>query len=83
MPAETISYTALRQSLSSVLDKIEKNKEIYFIRRRQHADVVMIARDDYESLVETLHLLSNPANAYCLNESLQQNKEGKYKKIEF
>ncbi len=81
MTTETITYTSLRQNLSSVLSKIELNKERFFVTRKQHADVVMIARDDYESMIETLHLLSNPANASRLNEALKQDREGKYVKV--
>ena len=81
MRTETITYTSLRQNLSSVLSKIELNKETFFVTRKQHQDVVMIARDDYESLVETLHLLSNSANASRLNESLKQDRKGKYVKV--
>lgn len=81
MTTETISYTSLRQNLSSVLSRIETNKETYLVTRKQHADIVMIARDDYDSLVETLHLLSNTANSSRLNESLQQDINGEYKKV--
>ena len=81
MATETITYTSLRQNLSSVLSKIESSKETFFITRKQHSDVVMIARDDYESLIETLHLLSNPINSRRLNEALQQDRDGKYVKV--
>ncbi len=83
MTIATISYTSLRQNLSSVLNKIEKDKEAYLITRKQHSDIVMIAKDDYESLIETLHLLSNTANSSRLSEALEQDKNGQYQKIEF
>ena len=83
MTIATISYTSLRQNLSSVLNKIEKDKEAYLITRKQHIDIVMIAKDDYESLIETLHLLSNTANSSRLTEALEQDKNGQYQKIEF
>ena len=83
MTIATISYTSLRQNLSSVLNKIEKDKEAYLITRKQHIDIVMIAKDDYESLIETLHLLSNTANSSRLTEALEQDKNGQYQKIEY
>ena len=83
MKTETISYTALRQNLSSVLNKIELNKEAYFITRKQHSDIVMIARDDYDSLLETLHLLSSMSNSNRLNEALQQDRDEDYEKVDF
>ena len=82
MTTETISYTSLRQNLSSVLSKIESSKETFFVTRKKHADVVMMARDDYESMIETLHLLSNTANANRLKEALQQDLDSDYVKID-
>ncbi len=82
MTSAVISYTSLRQNLSSVLDKIEKDKEPYFVTRKKHSDVVMMARDDYESLIETLHLLSSSENSKRLRESLQQDEMGEYKKVD-
>ena len=78
---EKISYTSLRQNLSSILDEIEDNKEPYCVTRRKHGEIVMIAKDDYDSLLETLHLLSNTKNANKLYESINQDKNGEYEDI--
>lgn len=82
MRSEIITYTALRQNLSSVLDNIENNRDKYFVTRKQHEDVVMISREDYDSMVETLHLLSNAANAKRLNQSLKQASKDKFVKVD-
>ena len=82
MTIETISYSSLRQNLSSVLDKIENNKNIYQITRKQHSDIVMIAKDDYESMVETLHLLSSSKNAKRLEEALQEANNKEFVKVD-
>jgi len=78
---KTVTYTSLRKNLSSILDEIEMDQEPYYISRKQHTDVVMIARDDYESLIETLHLLSNTKNAKKLLEALEQDRKGEYEKV--
>ncbi len=78
---QSISYTSLRQNLSSVLNDIELNKEVYYVERKQHADVVVIARDDYDSIMETLHLLSSKKNADKLRESLRQANNKEYVKV--
>ena len=83
MTTATISYTSLRQNLSSVLDKIEKNKEAFLVTRKKHSDVIMVAKDDYDSLIETLHLLSNSANSRRLNQALEQDAKGEYVKVDF
>lgn len=82
MTTETISYTSLRQNLSSVLNSIEDNKEIYLVKRKNHSDAVIIDRNDYESLLETLHLLSTSANSNRLIESLQQDENKEYEEVD-
>ena len=69
------SYTTLRKNLSSTLDDIENNRETYFVTRRGHDDVIMLARDDYESLIETLHLLSSKKNAKKIQEAIDQEDD--------
>jgi len=44
--------------------------------------VVMVSLDDYNALATTDYLLSNPANAAHVRESLQQAKEGKLVEVE-
>jgi len=39
--------------------------------------VVIISKADYDSIAETMHLLSSPANAQRLNESIQELEAGK------
>jgi antitoxin YefM len=78
---QSISYTSLRQNLSSVLDDVENNREIYYITRKQHNDAVVISRDDYESIMETVHLLSSKKNADALMKALKQAKNKEYVKV--
>jgi antitoxin YefM len=81
MTIATISYTSLRQNLSSILDKIEQSKEAFLITRKKHSDIIMVAKDDYDSLIETLHLLSNNANSKRLNQALKQDAKHEYIKV--
>lgn len=78
---KTVSYTLLRQNLSSILEEVETCKEKYFITRRKHSDAVLMDRDDYESIMETLHLLSSPENARRLLESIEDDKAEKYEEF--
>lgn len=82
MTIETISYSSLRQNLSSVLNKIENDKNIYQVTRKQHGDVVMIAKDDYDSMVETMHLLSSSKNARRLEEALKEAENKNFVKVD-
>jgi PHD/YefM family antitoxin component YafN of YafNO toxin-antitoxin module len=45
--------------------------------RRDGADAVVMSLDHYQSIMETMHLLSTPANAAHLAKSIAQHKAGK------
>ena len=74
----TISYTALRQNLSGVMDKISKDREAVYITRKGHESIVMITESDYNSIQETLYLLSSRNNAQRLEESFKQASDNDF-----
>lgn len=71
------NYSEFRGDLKKFLDNVEKNNETLIIKRGKGRGTVMISLDEYNSLMETVHLLSSKANADRLYESIQQMKEGK------
>jgi antitoxin YefM len=77
-----VSYTEARNSLKSVLDSVEGDADIAIITRRDGGDAVVMSLAQYESMAETLHLLSSPANAAHLAESIAQYKAGKSQRRE-
>ena len=78
---ELISYTSLRQHLSSIMDKIELNRSVYKISRKNHQNLVMMTEDDYNSLQETLYLLSSAKNSSRLFESMKQAESGDFVEV--
>lgn len=74
-----ITYSYARQNLSSVLDNIIDDAEIYYIKRPRGKEVAMINASELRSLLETAYLLSTPANTESLLRGIEQakNKEGK------
>jgi antitoxin YefM len=72
----TTTYSALRQNLASVLQKVVDDRLPCIVSRRGHDDVVILPREDWEEMEETLYLLSNPENARQLEESIAQGKRG-------
>jgi antitoxin YefM len=70
----SISYTSLRKNLSSVLEEVEKDHVTYHVTRKNHKNMVILAEEDYNSIKETLYLLSNQSNADMINESIVQAK---------
>lgn len=71
------NYSEFRGDLKKFLDNVEFNKETLIIKRGKGKGTVMISLDEYNSLMETVHLLSSKANADRLYESLEQIKDGK------
>jgi antitoxin YefM len=72
-----VSFTQARNSLKSVLDAVVDDADCTVITRRDSEDAVVMSMDYYNSLMETVHLLSSPANAAHLNKSIEQFKAGK------
>jgi antitoxin YefM len=70
------NYTEFRISLKKYLDKVEENNETLIIKRGSGKGTVLISLDEYNSIMETVHLLSSKANSDRLYESIQQIKEG-------
>ena len=72
-----VTYSEARSSLKSVLDAVHDDADVTVISRRDGADAVVMSFDHYQSIMETMHLLSTPANAAHLAKSIAQHKAGK------
>ena len=71
------NYTEFRTKLKKYLDRVEDNNETLIIKRATGKGTVVISLDEYNSMMETMHLLSSKANADRLYKSIQEMKEGK------
>ena len=71
------NYTELRTRLKEFLDIVEEDNETLIIKRGKGKGTVLISLDEYNSIMETVHLLSSKENADRVYESIQQMKEGK------
>ena len=70
------NYSEFRGDLKKFLDSVEFNKETLIIKRGKGNGTVLLSLDEYNSLMETVHLLSTKANADHLYESIEQMKKG-------
>ena len=70
------NFTEFRTELKKYLDQVENNQETLVIKRKSGKGTVLISLDEYNSIMETVHLLSSKANADRLYESIQQMKAG-------
>jgi len=71
------NYTEFRNELKNYLDNVEFNNETLIIKRGSGRGTVLISLDEYNSIMETLHLLKSRKNAKRLFESIGQMKTGK------
>jgi antitoxin YefM len=72
----SISYTEARERLASVWDEAISSRQPVTISRRGKESVVLVAKDEWEGLQETAHLLRSPTNARRLLEALTRLGEG-------
>lgn len=71
-----INFSDARSSLRTVIDQVVEDADVTVISRRDAPDAVIMSFDHYSSLMETVHLLSSPANAAHLAKSIAQARAG-------
>ena len=71
-----MTYTESRARYAEVLDQVVNDREEIVITRQGHESVVIMALDEYESLMETVYLMQSPANACHLRESIARHRAG-------
>ncbi len=71
-----VSYTELRSNLAKYMDEVCDSRTPLHVTRQNARTVVMISEDEYEGMMETLHLLQNPANAARLLRSIEDADKG-------
>jgi antitoxin YefM len=72
-----LTYSDTRANLKTVMDKVVDDRAPVVVTRQSGEPVVMVSLADWNAIEETLHLLSSPANAKRLMESIQQMDSGK------
>lgn len=77
----SLSYTEARESLATIWDKAESEREPIEITRRGHESMMLIPAGELAGLMETAHLLRSPANAKRLIESLERLRRGEGKEM--
>ncbi len=70
------NYTEFRTGLKKFLNAVEFDNETLIIKRGSGKGAVMISLDEYNSIMETVHLLRSKTNADRLYESIRQMKDG-------
>lgn len=73
---EITTYSKFRQNLKTFMDRVFDSKSPLFVTRANGEDVVVISKEEYDGMQDTLHLLSSPKNAQRLMESIEEYEKG-------
>ena len=79
---KVVNFSEARNRLKSVLDQVVEDADYTIISRRDAEDAVVMSLDQFNALMETVHLLKSPANATHLAKSIKQYRTGKVKRHE-
>ena len=74
---DVVSYSEARANLKDVMDRVVEDKTEVVVTRQKAEAVVMVSLSEWNSISETLHLLSSPRNAERLRRSIRQMIAGK------
>ncbi len=73
----TIPLTQLRPKLPKIMDRLSKYFDRYVVTRHGKPEAVILSEDDYESLLETLDILSNDKLVKDIRKAQQNLAKGK------
>ncbi|MEI6330846.1 MAG: type II toxin-antitoxin system Phd/YefM family antitoxin [Pseudanabaena sp. ELA645] len=57
------SYAQTSPSLNVLLNRVVNDREIIYVKSESGDNVALIAADELQSILETMHLLRSPKNA--------------------
>lgn len=72
------NYTSLRDNMKEYFDKIADEYETLIVTRKNE-NMVIMSQSVYDSLMETVYLMSDKTNYNHLMKSMDQLKNGKAK----
>lgn len=73
---EITTYTEFRKNMRSYFEKVLSLGKPLFISRPKGNDMVLMSKSEYNSMLETFHLLKSPKNAARLLKSIEADKKG-------
>ena len=73
----TMSYSAFRQKLATILDIVNDDNTPVLVTRQGGKPAVVMSLEDYESYKETAYLMASPKNAERLHNAITEIEQGK------
>jgi len=75
---QVVNYTEFRRSMKANLDQVSDDGDTVIVSRSDNKNVVVISLKEYNSLKETLHLLSSENNRSRLMSAVDRANKGKF-----
>jgi antitoxin YefM len=75
--AMIVSYSAFREHLAEYMDAVGENRTELRVTRQGSRTAVLLDEAEYESMMETLHLLRSPENTRRLLEGIADLEAGR------
>ncbi|ENC1199460.1 type II toxin-antitoxin system Phd/YefM family antitoxin [Escherichia coli] len=79
----SITFSDARKHFAETMNRVTDDAEPVRVIRRDAPDIIMIDAGEYEALIETVHLFSNPVNAAHINESIDQAERGEFVEVDY
>jgi antitoxin YefM len=73
---DALRYSDTRADFKAVMDRVVEDRAPVIVTRKRGKSVVIVSLADWNAMEETLHLMSSPANARRLLDSINQLNEG-------
>ena len=77
---KVVNYTEFRNNLTENLDAVNEDAEVVIVSRTKGKNVVVISLDEYNSMKETLYLISTKANRKQFDTAIEEMNKGKFSK---
>lgn len=74
---DIVSYSEARARLADIMDKVTDDASPVVVTRQRRKPVVIMSKREYDSLQETLYLLSSPRNASVLRKAIADADAGR------
>jgi len=78
MAKKTITITEGRKELFKIAEEVQKPDTQYVFTIEGKPGVVLMSADEYDSLMETMEILSNPEIMKDIRQAEKDYREGKY-----
>ena len=77
----TATYTDLRSNLKDYLDRVVNDSDNVIVNRGNGSAVVIMSMEEYESMVETAYIMSQPDLVEAIRQGDEDVKNGNYEVV--